>query len=376
MQKVLIVEDDRGICLALNKFLKKNDYDVREAHDGAMALEVSQDYQPDIILLDVNMPVKDGYETCVEIKAAEATKDTPVIFVSGNITTEERVKGYESGGDDYLTKPVDYNLLLIKIEQLLKHYDERRNLNKQVSESSQVALNAMTYTSNLGAIVQFLEKSLDCITIGSLAELTLETTQSFGLNCCMQVIKGGNRFNYGIPYEASPIETQIMSAVAEAGRFFDFGARSVVQFGHFVLLVKNMPTHDEAAYGSMKDVLATLGNAADARIKSIFLAENLARQRSNLLDTLKKVLDIVKAQYKGLSTEFIGATDEMIKETETALHELGLMEYQEKDITDIMDKFHLRVQTSLDKGLEMDKYFDNIRQVLDKSYSDIKGEVE
>ncbi len=110
MAKILIV-DDQGVNRAVLKGVLGQavaSYQFLEAKSGTEALEaLRQDPSVDIILLDVMMPEMDGFEVCKRLKADPKTKDIPVIFVTGLEKTEDKVKGFQAGGADYITKPIN-----------------------------------------------------------------------------------------------------------------------------------------------------------------------------------------------------------------------------------------------------------------------------
>lgn len=115
MEKILIVDDDKFIQKVLNRFLKA-EYEIKSAFNGDEALGSAYEWHPDIILLDVEMPGRSGYDVCDTLKRNALTRDTPVIFLSSNGSIRERMLGYEVGADDYLVKPCENDELLMKMK--------------------------------------------------------------------------------------------------------------------------------------------------------------------------------------------------------------------------------------------------------------------
>jgi len=113
---VLVVDDSPDGLQILNEVLKR-DYDVRLARGGEQALQAAmQKPQPDAILLDIMMPGIDGYEVCKRLKANNATKDIPVIFLTAKNDIEDAQRGFDVGGADYITKPVLPPVVLARIQ--------------------------------------------------------------------------------------------------------------------------------------------------------------------------------------------------------------------------------------------------------------------
>jgi DNA-binding response OmpR family regulator len=98
------------------------EYDVKVAINGKMALKIAQKLTPDIILLDIMMPVMDGYETCVQLKADKRTASIPVIFVTALGAEDDESKGFEVGCVDYITKPFSVRELMTRIKVVFRRY--------------------------------------------------------------------------------------------------------------------------------------------------------------------------------------------------------------------------------------------------------------
>jgi two-component system cell cycle response regulator DivK len=119
MKKILIVEDiEFNLDLLIQ--LLEDDYELVIARDGAMSLDIAESEAPDLILMDMTLPVMDGWEATRKIKTNQKLRHIPVIGLSAHAMSGDRQKALDAGCNDYLTKPVDENLLAEKIEALLK----------------------------------------------------------------------------------------------------------------------------------------------------------------------------------------------------------------------------------------------------------------
>ena len=117
---VLIVEDDKNIAELLQLYLEKEGYAVTVAHDGGQGLEKFRAIHPDLVLLDLMMPVMDGWEVC---KAIRAEDDTPVIMLTAKAELDDKIAGFKTGADDYITKPFEMKEVLARIEAVLRRSD-------------------------------------------------------------------------------------------------------------------------------------------------------------------------------------------------------------------------------------------------------------
>lgn len=119
MAKLLLVEDNEMNRDMLSRRLRKKGYEVAIAVDGQAGLEMASSEGPELILMDMSLPIMDGWTATKHIKADDATSKIPVIALTAHAMAEDRIKALDAGCDDYDTKPIDLKRLLSKIEALL-----------------------------------------------------------------------------------------------------------------------------------------------------------------------------------------------------------------------------------------------------------------
>ena len=122
-EKILVVDDDKNICELLRLYLVKEGYSVTIANDGKAALAEFEKLHPDLVLLDVMMPVMDGWEVCRKIRAKD---NTPIIMLTAKGETYDKVLGLELGADDYIMKPFDPKELVARVRAVLRRYSPGR----------------------------------------------------------------------------------------------------------------------------------------------------------------------------------------------------------------------------------------------------------
>ena len=120
--KILLCEDDQNLGMVLKNYLELNDYDVTLERDGRLGMAAFQREKFDICLLDVMMPNVDGFTLAEEIR--DINPDVPLFFISAKTMKEDIIQGYKLGADDYITKPFDSEVLLLKIKAILKRNEE------------------------------------------------------------------------------------------------------------------------------------------------------------------------------------------------------------------------------------------------------------
>lgn len=129
MRKILIAEDNIEISDMMRNYLLKAGHVVYQAFDGAQALEMLASLRPDLVLLDIMMPVYDGYYVCNKLRS---TMSIPVIVVSAKVAEEDKERMFDLGADDYITKPFSFKEMVMRVNAQLRRYYE---LNKQANLS-------------------------------------------------------------------------------------------------------------------------------------------------------------------------------------------------------------------------------------------------
>jgi two-component system alkaline phosphatase synthesis response regulator PhoP len=127
--KMLVVDDENDILEFIQYNLKKEGYEVHLAHNGQEAIEVGKKVKPDLVLLDVMMPVMDGIEACKQMKADKDFAKSFIVFLTARAEEYSEIAGFNAGADDYIAKPIKPRVLISRISAIL------RRKNKEVAES-------------------------------------------------------------------------------------------------------------------------------------------------------------------------------------------------------------------------------------------------
>lgn len=116
-QKVLVVEDDINIAELLRLYLQKDGFEVSHAADGGKAVEMAKEIQPDLVLLDIMLPVMDGWQVCRELRKS---MKMPIIMLTAKGETEDKVSGLEMGADDYIVKPLEMPEVIARVRAVFR----------------------------------------------------------------------------------------------------------------------------------------------------------------------------------------------------------------------------------------------------------------
>ncbi|MDR1133288.1 MAG: response regulator, partial [Synergistaceae bacterium] len=133
MKKILVVDDNMASLKQIGAQLSGN-YRISLSKSGSQALKICDQIRPDLVLLDVEMPGMDGFETNAALKRDHDLNRIPVIFITGNYDVQTEIRGLESGAVDYITKPVEKNILLHRIDLHLKLNDYQTDLERTIKE--------------------------------------------------------------------------------------------------------------------------------------------------------------------------------------------------------------------------------------------------
>lgn len=125
MKKILIIEDEPNIIELVGYNLKNNGYDYISAEDGLMGITLVHKQKPDLILLDLMLPGKNGHEICRELR--EEGNKTPIIMLTAKSDEVDKILGLEFGADDYITKPFSVRELMARIKAVLRRYEENNS---------------------------------------------------------------------------------------------------------------------------------------------------------------------------------------------------------------------------------------------------------
>ena len=337
---ILTIDDDNFCQKIVAKSLKDEPYTLHFADNGQEGLERARELKPDAIILDVEMPLMNGYEVCEQLRQDENIKDTPVIFLSSHASLRDRMQGYQAGGDDYLVKPFDYDDLVVKIKVLARYHEEQDELKRQFTEAKQKAINAREGIGELGMAMQFVEESYSYYNYELLADSLLDVCHELGLICAIMILEEEGPQWFSANEAIRPLEKEMMMMVERDQRFIDFDARMIVNFQNLSLLVKNMPLDDRERYTRVKDLLPVLMSAVDTKINTIKAEKAMTTQSDEVIESFGEIrgslLDLVKILADNQEKSTV-SLKEMVQSLNTDLLSMGLEEDQEAYLLNRID---------------------------------------
>jgi CheY-like chemotaxis protein len=122
--RILFIDDEPEILKAVKFYLEDEDFEVHVAEEGNKALQLAESIQPDLIILDLMMPIMDGIQVCRQLRSRTRTRLIPIIFLTAREAVEDKIKGFEAGGVDYITKPFNNQELMARIKAQIRRSKE------------------------------------------------------------------------------------------------------------------------------------------------------------------------------------------------------------------------------------------------------------
>lgn len=278
---VLAIDDDKYVHHVIEESLS-GFCTLIHAKNGEEGLRQALKYNPDIILLDIEMPGKTGFEVCTELKAHPQTKDTPVMFLSGKTELPDRVKGYNAGAADYIVKPFNAEELMARIRVLYQYRQHSKKLKSDVERAQITAEIAMTDSGDMGRIMRYVGQSYHAHDIKALSEHMFEFFNPMDLDVVLAFWYQDIGVFCSAEGGVCPLEQELLEKHRDANRFVDFGHRTIVNYPKISMLVKNMPLNDAQLYGRYKDLFPHILEVTNAKVQDMEVNERALAQAQQI----------------------------------------------------------------------------------------------
>ena len=262
---VFVVDDDATTRLLLVVMLG-SEYAVQSFASAESCLERLAERMPDLFLLDVCLPGMNGYELCRAIKSTSASREIPVVFLSGQDRTEDILAGYDAGGQDYLVKPLDIMGLSRRIDALRRIEQDNKALRPQLREIDDLTAMSLPKLDDHGVLIESLKTLSQCRSHHEIINVVLASLDALHLAAIVQVRSGSLATTRSKAGENWPLETAVINHVRTLGAKFEFRTRCACNFDHISVLVTNRPASDTELRGKIKRHIATVAERADASL--------------------------------------------------------------------------------------------------------------
>ena len=148
-KKILIVEDDRSLAGVLEYNFSNSGYDAYCAHDGVDAINQARAHSPDVIVLDVMIPLLDGIDTCKRLRSDDSTRDTPILMLTAKGEESDHLTGFSAGADDYVVKPFSVRVLMERVKSLLRRHSRAHGAGSDIVISGPIKVDRVKHRVSL-----------------------------------------------------------------------------------------------------------------------------------------------------------------------------------------------------------------------------------
>jgi CheY-like chemotaxis protein len=362
----ILVVDDVPSDLHMAVSCLKHDYQVIAATKGSDAIDLLNKSKVDVVLLDVTMPDMDGYQVCVEIR--KTNQQQQIIFLSANDGLDEILKGYDAGGNDYITKPFLPEILLSKITKAVEFTENVERLESEKDNASTAFMTAITSMGDLGGVINFLRSSFKVSQSHELANLFLEALANYDLSGCIQL-----RSEYGIQNftnndDVTPLEKELLSRISNMpDRFVENGRRMFINYPNVSLLIKNMPVDDEVKMGRLRDTLAILSEGTNEKQISIekdqtmiAMLELSSKTNLNILRETQEGLSFIKTVHEELKHSNLSLMDSTVDSIQSTFINLGLTDQQEVALSRMLQNSLNEAKRLFNESAELEEQIGSI----------------
>ena len=341
--QIMIVDDSTHERELLTDLLS-DDFNLTSLDSGSSCLQLSVDIQPDIILLDVNMPDIDGLETCKLLKNNKNTEDIHILMLSGASSEDDLLKGYEAGCDDYITKPFNIDELVAKIKVCLKAKERE----KKLAENSEHSHHTLKQEDKIELMMDFLDGIIKSNAPSQLSEILLDSTIALGLDCVIYFPTIKEPILLGATPDS--LEMQLIEKTRADGRHcFHFQHRCALHLKHVSLLVRNLTCVNDSERENKVNELLMLLSGVEARIKVVkdtpddetddsHGANQMPENHTNLISSSYDIIGQVSQKFSDCELETHNILNQLRRDVDELLLPMGLTEQQENALLSLLDK--------------------------------------
>lgn len=299
-------------------------------------------------------------DLCAAWQANDDVAGTPIIALSATDDISGKLRAFEAGCDDYMLESVSSDELGARINRAIYNKIANDQLRSRMQQASELAYIAMANSSMLGVNIQFLLDSAQANNLDELGQLFFRAIKNYDLVCSLQL-----RSEYGVKNMeangmAKDLESQILTSLSNHGRFYDFGQRTVINYGVASILIKNMPLEDERRYGEIRDNIFALIQGLDSRTKSLDTIRKSEQEKAlveKLAFGIKCTMETVDGSFQAIMRDIATVVDDMAERMSIAIPAMSLSETQEKTLESIIESAVMDTQRVFNSGLKVDEQF-------------------
>ncbi len=372
-QAHILVADDDDITLDMLEAALSGHYRVSTAKDGQRALQLAAQHPVDLVLLDVEMPGLDGYATCLSLRSQAQTSDLPVIFLSARVTLEERLRGYQVGANDYLTKPFDVSELITKIELAVSQRERNRHLSSEIKEAKNSVIATANLYGEMGVVFELQRQLPSCKTYPDICRTFFDALSKLGLEGCMRLSGRQGVVSLTGAAECSALENSILDHIESKSRhpMEALGEHTCIRHSNVLMLIRQLPLHpDSSLYstgeidrmGRLRDNLTLMSESIVSHLHTLDAMlgqQDLSRTR-DIIRLTRETLSDLAAQQHATRMQLAQILRAMTTEVEQSFIHLGLSPVQEDQLTNTLNKHVTEVMGVVNQVDEIETHLEQL----------------
>lgn len=352
---------------AINQSISSLQLDFKLVHCSSYESLLSKASHPDFQLLLIDdLPGQNAHFAFLEKIKKECPAELEsmsIVLLSRNMSLEQRLLACELGADDCISNLISRDDLVTRLRSTIFNAIANKQLKEQLKAASDVAMAAMASSGDLGVNIQFLLDSYQCQNFDQLGQLLFQCFNHYGLTCSLQM-RGRYRIkNMEANGMERTMESRILSELKDAGRFYDFGSRTVVNYNRVSILIKNMPIENAEKYGQIKDNIFALLQGADAKVEALDMqaAIHLEHQvQENLIKRMESGIEHLGAQYRDMAAQIAGVVNQLAESFEDSMQTMLLTDEQEGIFLERLEQGKNSVSDIFERFAHMDDELANI----------------
>lgn len=369
---ILVVDDDDLTREMLSASLAEA-CEVTAVGSGREALQQLGTTPPDLVLLDVDMPEMNGYATCEALLTQPGAQDLPVIFLSACLTLDERLRGYQAGAVDYLTKPFDVSELQAKIKLAIAQRDKNRELNAQLEDVMNAAMTSADMYGEVGVVLEFQRQLSGCYSYAEIARAVFDALERCRFEGSLRLNGRQGVLSMAGQIECSALENSLLDHIEKlkGASIQPVGGHTAFNYGQALLLVRNLPMGEAAQhcspddadrFGRARDNVALLVEGALGRIRSLDIETKNAslENHAKLVKLTREALIDISAQQHATRIQISTVFQHMREEIEHAFIHLGLSDTQEDLVTETLARHTEAVMKVFDQSQHIEQHLKHL----------------
>lgn len=324
-----------------------------------------RDYKVMVLDLANTQDLDLGY--CARLIEKPEIRDLPLVLLTRSRSLKDKLKALEIGCDDFLETSISGEEACARITKSIFHRIATEQIATRLELANQAARSAMVDNSDLGANLQFLLSVHECDNLDQLGQQFFKIIERYGLKCSLQmrsIVGDKNMEAHGM---AKDLEAQLLTQMAESGRYIDFGKRTICNYDKVSLLIKNMPVGEPDKYGSIKDNTFCLVQGLNARIHALEDQYRIQQERdalTRLSSDVHNVMHTLKDAYQEVMRSIVSQVETASNLVQDRIPALMLAEADEDFLEDTLNDCVRETNRIFNNALIIDEAFEKLEETV------------